>query len=140
MNAINYGGLIFTNPVPVAYALPPHDPGLYAIQVKSLSYGPLPYQPIAFGAAPNLADVVLEAEPAFADWKAHRLADSGLFVSYCMLRYQSVSYRESMLAELAAQYLPAAAVGRRTFAHAGNGGSREPERSAMSPSGDKDRT
>lgn len=106
MSSINYGGLVFTNPVPMAYALPPHDPGLFAIQVRSLSYGPLPYQPIAFGASDNLAGVVFETDPAIERWRAHRLADAGLFVSYCMLRYQSESYRDSMLAELAAQYLP----------------------------------
>ncbi|MEO5699067.1 MAG: hypothetical protein ABIS17_17200 [Casimicrobiaceae bacterium] len=106
MNSINYGGLVFTNPVPVAYALPPTDPGIFAIQVRSLSYGPMPYQPIAFGASDNLAAVVFETDPAFERWQAHRLAGGGLFVSYCMLRYQSESYRDSMLAELAAQYLP----------------------------------
>ncbi|MEP7208105.1 MAG: hypothetical protein ABI920_14285 [Casimicrobiaceae bacterium] len=106
MNSINYGGLVFTNPVPIAYALPPKDPGIYAIQVRSLSYGPMPYQPIAFGVSDNLAAVVVETVPAFEHWQAHRLAGSGLFVSYCMLRYQSESYRDSMAAELAAQYLP----------------------------------
>ena len=105
MNSINYGGLLFTNPVPLAYALPPHDPGLFAIQVRSLSYGPLPYQPIAFGAADNLGAIVLETHPDLERWKSHRLADAGLFVSYCLLRYESVGYREAMQADLTAQYV-----------------------------------
>lgn len=117
MSSINYGGLVFTHPVAIAYALPPHDPGLFAIQVRSLSFGPLPYQPIAFGTAENLAGVVLAMDPDFAEWQAHRLADAGLFVSYCSLRYQSESYRESMRAELAAQYVPGAGrVGELTAA------------------------
>lgn len=107
-NNINYGGLIFTNPVPLSYALPPHDPGLFAIQVRSLSYGPLPFQPIAFGAAENLAAVMLEMHPDLPLWEAHRLADSGLFVSYCLLRYESAGYRDAMQADLAAQYVSGA--------------------------------
>lgn len=99
---------MFTNPVPLAYALPPNDPGLYAIQVRSLSYGPLPFQPVGFGAAENLAAVVLEAQPDFELWNAHRLAGSGLFVSYCLLRYESAGYREAMQADLMAQYVSAA--------------------------------
>src|SRR5581483_4219109 len=105
---INYGGLMFTNPVPLAYALPPNDPGLFAIQVRSLSYGPLPFQPIAFGAAENLARLVLEAEPDFELWNTHRLAGAGLFVSYCLLRYESAGYRGAMQADLMAQYVSAA--------------------------------
>ena len=107
-NNINYGGLIFTSPVPLSYALPPHDPGLFAIQVRSLSYGPLPFQPIAFGAAENLAGVMLEAHRDLQQWLAHRLANSGLFVSYCLLRYESAGYREAMQADLAAQYVSGA--------------------------------
>lgn len=108
MTGINYGGLMFTNPVPLAYALPPNDPGLFAIQVRSLSYGPLPFQPIAFGAAENLAGMVLEAHADFELWNSHRLAGSGLFVSYCLLRYESAAYREAMQADLMAQYVSAA--------------------------------
>src|SRR2546423_913954 len=107
-NSINYGGLTFTNPVPLSYALPPHDPGLFAIQVRSLSYGPLPFQPIAFGAAENLASVMLEAHPDLEQWQAHRLAASGLFVSYCLLRYESAGYRGAMEVDLAAQYVSGA--------------------------------
>lgn len=107
MNTINFGGLLFTNPVPLAFALAPHDPGLYAIQVRNLSYGPLPFQPIAFGAAASLPDVAFEALPELAQWLEHRLSGSGLFVSYCALRYESESYRESMQAELTAQYVKA---------------------------------
>lgn len=65
MSSINYGGLLFTNPVPVAYALPPQDPGLYVIQVRNLSFGPMPFQPIAFGASDNLAAIRLELHPHF---------------------------------------------------------------------------
>ena len=111
VNGINYGGLLFTNPVPLAYALAPNDPGLFAIQVRNLSYGPLPFQPIAFGGAANLPNVAFEALPDYEEWRAHRLADSGLFVSYCALRYESESYRASMQVELEAQYLRRAAAG-----------------------------
>ena len=104
MSGINYGGLLFSNPVPLAYALPPNDPGLFAIQVRSLSYGPLPFEAIAFGAAANLADVVLEAHPDFEVWRTHRLAVGGLFASYCLLRYESEGYRDAMQADLTAQY------------------------------------
>jgi len=121
MTGINYGGLLFTNPVPLAYALPPNDPGLFAIQVRSLSYGPLPFQAIAFGSAENLAGIVLEAHPDFELWNAHRLAASGLFVSYCLLRYESAAYREAMQADLMAQYVSAADAmryAREAIAHA----------------------
>lgn len=110
VSGINYGGLLFTNPVPLAYALPPNDPGLFAIQVRSLSYGPLPYEPIAFGASANLADIVLEAHPDFEVWRSHRLAAAGLFASYCLLRYESEGYREAMQADLTAQYCRAEAM------------------------------
>ena len=125
MSGINYGGLLFTNPVPLTYALPPNDPGLFAIQVRSLSYGPLPFEPIALGAAANLADVVLEAHPDFEMWRSHRLADGGLFASYCLLRYESEGYRDAMQADLTAQYCRAEAMrqGREAIesASAGNG-------------------
>ena len=105
MNCINYGGLLFTNPVPVAYALPPKDPGLYVIQVRNLSFGPVPFQPIAFGASDNLAAIRLELHPHFPRWKIHRLANLGLFASYFPLRYEAAAYREETQAELIAQYL-----------------------------------
>ena len=113
MNGINYGGLVFTNPVPLAFALAPNDPGLFAIQVRSLSYGPLPFEPIAFGEAANLASVVFEGHADLERWKAHRLAEAGLFASFCLLRYESPSYRESMVADLAAQYVPGVGFDRR---------------------------
>ncbi len=105
VNWINYGGLQFTNPVPLAYGLPPNDPGLFAIQVRSLSYGPLPFAPIAFGAADNLATLALETHPDIQLWRSHRLAGAGLFASYCLLRYESAGYREAMQADLSAQYV-----------------------------------
>ena len=60
------------------------------------------------GAADNLASMVLEAHPDFELWNSHRLAGSGLFVSYCLLRYESAAYREAMQADLMAQYVSAA--------------------------------
>ena len=114
MHSINYGGLLFTNPVPIAFALAPSDPGLFAIQVRSLSFGPLPFQPIAFGQAANLASLVFETHPELERWRAHRLAETGLFASFCLLRYESLSYRESMVADLAAQYVPGATLELRS--------------------------
>lgn len=84
MSGINYGGLLFTNPVPIAYALPPKDPGLYVIQVRNPNFGPMPFQPIAFGASDNLAAGRLESHAQYPRWKIHRPANRGLFASYCL--------------------------------------------------------
>ncbi len=84
--------------------------------MRNLSYGPLPFQPIAFGAAASLPDVAFEALPELAQWMEHRLSESGLFVSYCALRYESESYRESMQAELTAQYVQGRDRSRRRVA------------------------
>lgn len=105
MNGINFGGLIFTHPVPLHYVLLPRDPGLYAVQVYNMSFGPLPYQPIHFGASSKLKDERLAAHEAFARWQQHPLAGSGLFVSTIPLRYESEAYRTRTTAALVEQYL-----------------------------------
>lgn len=107
--SINYGGMQFTNPVPLAFGLAPHDPGIVAIQVRNASYTPLPFQPVAFEASGDLSAFEPESHPEWARWRGHALAGTGLFVSYATLRYESASCRERTRDELIAQYVAAGA-------------------------------
>ena len=105
--SINYGGLMFTNPVPAAYGLAPHDPGIVAIQVRNDSFTPLPFQPVGFEASADLSAFALDEHPECARWRGHALATTGLFVSYATLRYESAAYRDEARDTLLAQYVTA---------------------------------
>ena len=105
MNGINFGGFLFTNPVPLGFALLARDPGLFAIQVRNMSFGPLPFEPIFFGASALLAGERLAEHDAHGRWRQHPLAAAGLYVSSIPLRYEAAAYRHESTARLTEQYL-----------------------------------
>jgi len=80
MHGINFGGLMFTFPVPLQSTFMPPEAGIYAVQVSDRSFGPLPYQPIYFG---------------------HR----GLFVSFFSTGTMPETTRLEFAARLLTQYL-----------------------------------
>lgn len=79
---IEYGGYLFTAPVPMFKAPIPAKAGLFVIQVRNWTWPPRGFQPIHFGESENLYQhLFVEGDDGFAQWLTHRRGGQGLFVS-----------------------------------------------------------
>jgi len=105
MHGINFGGLMFTFPVPLHSTFTPPEAGLYAVQVSDRSFGPLPYQPIYFGQGGKLCEQRLAEHPRYSQWCAHGFAHRGLFVSFFSTGTMPETTRLEFAARLLSQYL-----------------------------------
>jgi hypothetical protein len=106
MNGINYGGMMFTYPVPIAALFMPPDAGLYVIQVTNNDYTPMPFQAIYFGQGSKLAEQKLLEHPRYAQWSSHPLAAQGLHVSFFPTGTTPETTRLEFTARLLGEYLP----------------------------------
>jgi hypothetical protein len=107
--AVRYGGWMFSAPAAFTRAVPPSCAGVYAIQVVNPTWTPVPFEPIYFGAAENLAEgTVTPAHRAFGRWIAHPRAGTGLFVSYAAMPCTSSEVLARITLGLIAAYRPAA--------------------------------
>jgi hypothetical protein len=105
MHGINFGGLMFTFPVPLQASFTPPDAGLYAVQVADRSFSPMPYQPIYFGQSGRLGEQRLLEHPRYQQWCAHGQAQKGLYVSFFPTGTMPESTRLEFAARLLTQYL-----------------------------------
>lgn len=79
---IEYGGYLFTAPVPLFKAPVPAKGGLFVIQVRNWTWPPRGFQPIHFGESDNLYQhLFVDGDSNYVHWLSHRHAGDGLFVS-----------------------------------------------------------
>jgi len=105
MQGINFGGLMFTYPVPLHASITPPESGLYSVQVADRSFGPLPYRPIYFGQSGRLVQQNIVEHPRLAQWASDPRGRDGLFVSFFPTGTMPETTRLEFVGRLLAQYL-----------------------------------
>lgn len=78
---INYGGFLFTAPVPLSLWLRRADGGVYVVQVIDSGWRPHPFRPIYFGKAIDLADRIGRGHEVYPRWVREAGGPYRLFVS-----------------------------------------------------------
>ena len=106
--SLQFGTITFTDPVKLAQWRPDNVAGLYCVCVANRDWQPVPYQPIYFGIANNLADEdLLGDQVALDSWAAHAAAPNKLLVAHASLPLFSDDDLLRFERQLVAQYQPA---------------------------------
>jgi hypothetical protein len=106
--SLQFGSITFTNPVKLAQWRPDDVSGLYCVCVANRNWQPVPYQPLYFGIAKNLAEENLLGEQVALDaWTAHAGSPNKLLVAHAGLPYFSMDDLLLFERKLVAQYQPA---------------------------------
>ena len=105
--SLQFGSITFSDPVKLAQWRPASGRGLYCVCFADREWRPVPYQPIYFGNAENLAEENLLAEQAALDsWAAHVSSPSKLLVAHANLSCFSADDLMLFERQLVAQYQP----------------------------------
>ena len=106
--SLQFGAITFSDPVKLAHWRPESGSGLYCVCMLDRDWHPVPYQPIFFGIAHNLAaEDLLREQVALESWAAYADAPSKLFVAHAGLPYFSADELLLFERQLVAQYQPA---------------------------------
>lgn len=105
--SLQFGSITFTDPVKLAQWRPDDVAGLYCVGIADRQWQPVPYQPIYFGIAKNLAEEnLLGNQVALESWSAYTEAPSKLLVAHASLSYFSLDDLLLFERQLVAQYQP----------------------------------
>ena len=105
---LQFGTITFSDPVKLAQWRPESGPGLYCVCMVDRNWHPVPYQPIFFSLAHNLAvEDLLGEQVALESWAAYAGESSKLFVAHAGLPYFSAGELLLFERQLVAQYQPA---------------------------------
>ena len=105
--SLQFGYITFSDPVKLAQWRPASSKGLYCVCIANREWRPVPYQPIYFGIAKNLAEEDLLVEQVALDsWTAHTETSSKLLVAHASLPYFSPDDLLLFERQLVAQYQP----------------------------------
>lgn len=105
--ALQFGTITFSDPVKLTQWRPDHGSGLYCVCVLNRTWKPVPYQPIFFGLAKNLAEQNLLSEQiTLESWSAHASGPNKLLVTHAHLPEFSDDYLMLFERQLIAQYQP----------------------------------
>ena len=106
--SLQFGSITFSDPVKLAQWRPESGQGLYCVCMVNREWHPVPYQPIFFGIAHNLAEEDLLGEQvALESWTAYAGVPSKLLVAHAGLLYFSADELLLFERQLVAQYQPA---------------------------------
>lgn len=105
--SLQFGSITFTYPVKLSQWRPAIGAGLYCICLTNREWKPVPFQPIFFGVAGNLADQdLLHEQVALESWNAHASAPNKLLVAQSHLPHFSDDQLRLFEQQLIAQYEP----------------------------------
>ena len=105
--SLQFGSITFTDPVKLAQWRPDNVAGLYCVCIADREWQPVPYQPIYFGIAKNLAEEdLLSNQRALDAWTAHAEAPSKLLIAHASLPYFSPDDLLLFERQLVTQYQP----------------------------------
>jgi hypothetical protein len=104
---LQFGSITFSDPVKLAQWRPESGKGLYCVCIADRAWQPVPYRPIYFGVAKNLAEEdFLTEQVALKSWAAHAGATSKLLVTHADMPYFSFDDLLLFERQLVAQYQP----------------------------------
>lgn len=104
---LQFGSITFTDPVKLAHWRPNAVAGLYCVCIADRNWRPVPYQPLYFGIAKNLAEENLLGEQGALDaWSAHAGSPTKILVAHAGLAYFSMDDLLLFERQLVAQYQP----------------------------------
>jgi hypothetical protein len=105
--SLQFGSITFADPVKLSQWRPANGVGLYCICVVNQDWKPVPFQPIFFGVAGNLADQDLLGEQvALESWSAHASSPAKLLVTHAHLPHFSDDQLGLFEQQLIMQYEP----------------------------------
>ena len=105
---LQFGTITFSDPVKLAHWRPDVVAGLYCVCVANRNWQPVPYQPLYFGIAKNLAEEdLLGKQVALESWVAHAITPNKLLVAHARLSHFSEDDLLLFERQLVAQYQPA---------------------------------
>lgn len=104
---IEYGGYVFSDPVPLTSATMPDASGLFAIQLFDSRCGTPPFKPIYFGESENFAAPAFPLQHEDYERWVHEARYAGLlFISFFKTPLWNVWCRRNATAKLVADYVP----------------------------------
>jgi hypothetical protein len=105
--SLQFGSITFTDPVKLSQWRPASGAGLYCICLVNQQWQPIPFQPIFFGVASNLADIdLLHEQVALESWSAHANSPNKLLVAHAHLPHFSEDQLSLFEQQLIARYEP----------------------------------
>jgi len=104
---INFGGVLFSEPVLISTWSPLYRAGLYAILVFDITISPKPYRVIYFGESSNLSERgFLTSHHKYSCWVREAGSSGNLYISVYLMPNSTADQRRAIEQKLIAMYKP----------------------------------
>lgn len=105
--SINYGGVEFSQPIPLSSWEPPFKGGLYAIVVPDQTSKPKPFRVVYFGQSSNMSERGFSSHYKGNFWLRQAGSEANLYIATYLMPNSSERDRVALEDRLVGEYRPA---------------------------------
>jgi hypothetical protein len=103
---IRFDNFAFTEPAPLALAVPPAASGIYAVLAPDATCRPRPFRATYFGESGNFLQRVTEKHERYEDWIKEAGGVDNIYVAFCPTPLLKEEQRRWIENDLIARYRP----------------------------------